>query len=181
LDLLKPTPFSDTSAIGVTAGYADQHRLRTISDLQSVQSGLTLGGPPQFQQGPQGLPAVEQAYGIQPAAYKNLEIGQQYQALDQDAVQAADVSTTDGELTTGDYTLLTDPLKVFGIGNVVPVVSDQVLDAEGPEFADTVNRVSALLTLPAMRELNALVDVAGQDPTTVVKQFLVDHGVIAPS
>ncbi len=181
LELLKPTPFSDTSAIGVTVGYADQHRLRTIADLQEVQSTLTLGGPPQFQQGSQGLPAVEEAYGIQPAAYKDLEIGQQYQALDQDAVQAADVSTTDGELTTGDYTLLADPLKVFGVGNVVPVASGEVLDTEGPEFAATINRVSALLTLPAIRELNALVDVAGEDPATVAKQFLVDHGVIAPT
>ena len=44
---------------------------------------------------------------------------------------------------------------MFGWGNVVPVASVRALDAEGPAFEATINRVSALLTLPAMRELNA--------------------------
>jgi osmoprotectant transport system substrate-binding protein len=178
LELLNPTPFSDTSAVGVTVYYAAHNRLRTIGDLRKVSAGLTLGGPPQFEQDPAGLPALEQAYGFAPAAFKALEIGGQYQALDQGTVQAADVNTTDGELTTGNYTLLSDPMKVSGIGNVVPVVSAHVLEVEGPAFADTVNRVSALLTLTTIRELNAAVDISGQDPAAVATRFLVDHGVI---
>jgi glycine betaine/choline ABC-type transport system substrate-binding protein len=31
--LLNPTPFSDTNALGVTVGYAQANRLRTIQDL----------------------------------------------------------------------------------------------------------------------------------------------------
>ena len=177
-ELLDPTPFSDTSAIGVTVAYADQNRLRTIGDLRKVAQTLTLGAPPQFQQEAGGLPALQQAYSFTPAAFKALEIGDQYLALDQSRVQAADVNTTDGQLTTGNYTLLNDPKRVFGVGNVVPVVSAKVLDAEGPAFAATINRVSALLTLTTIRELNAAVDVAGQDPPTVAKRFLVDHGLI---
>jgi glycine betaine/choline ABC-type transport system substrate-binding protein len=38
--------------------------------------------------------------------------------------------------------------------------------------------VSALLTLPAIRELNAAVDLAGEDPATAARRVLVDHGVI---
>lgn len=178
LELLEPTPFSDTDAIAVTVAYASENHLRTIADLESVASSLTLGGPPQFQSEPDGLPGIEQAYGFQPAAFKSLEIGQQYQALDQDVVQAADVSTTDGELTTGDYDLLADPLRVFGVGNVVPVVTSRVLAEEGPAFAATINRVSSLLTLSAIREMNAEVDIAGEDPGAVAQQFLVDHGVV---
>jgi len=177
-ELLDPTPFSDTTAIGVTVSYAEQNRLRTIGDLRKVAQTLTLGAPPQFQQEAVGLPALEQAYAFTPAAFKALEIGAQYQALDQSTIQAADVNTTDGQLTTGNYTLLSDPKRVFGVGNVVPVVSAKVLDAEGPAFAATINRVSALLTLTTIRELNAAVDVAGEDPPTVAKRFLVDHGLI---
>src|SRR5437764_459642 len=55
LDLLNPTPFSDTSAIGVTIGYAEQNHLRAIGDLSKVQQSLTLGAPPQFQQDQHGL------------------------------------------------------------------------------------------------------------------------------
>jgi osmoprotectant transport system substrate-binding protein len=180
LELLDPTPFSDTWAIGVTDAYAMQNGLRTIGDLQKVAPMLTFGASPQFQQAPGELPALEQAYGFQPAAFKPLEIGQQYQALDRDTVQAAAVMTTDGQLTSGDYMLLKDPLNVFGIGNVVPVVPTQVADAEGPVFVSTINKVSALLTMSAIRALNAAVDVAGQDPGTVARQFLADHGLVPP-
>jgi osmoprotectant transport system substrate-binding protein len=181
MELLDPTPFSDTDGIAVTANFAQQNKLQTIGDLRNVASTLTLGAPPQFGQDATGLPALEQAYGFAPASIKALEIGGQYQALDQNLVQAADVNTTDGELTTGNYTLLSDPRRVFGVGNVVPVVSSQVLNQEGPAFAATVNRVTALLTLPVIRELNALVDLAGQDPAGVAKRFLVDHGLVPPS
>jgi osmoprotectant transport system substrate-binding protein len=179
MQLLDPTPFSDTGAIGVTVSYAEQNRLSTIGDLRKVAAMTTIGAAPQLQADPTGgLPALEQAYGFAPAAFRPLEIGQQYQALDQGTVQAAYVSTTDGELTTGDYALLSDPRRVFGFGNVVPVVTDQALDEEGPAFAATINRVTSLLTLPAIRAMNAAVDLAGQDPAGVARRFLVDHGVI---
>jgi osmoprotectant transport system substrate-binding protein len=181
MELLNPTPFSDTSAIGVTVSYAEQNHLRTIGDLGRVAATMTVGAPPELQNDPNGLPALEQAYGFAPAAFRPLEIGQQYQALDQGTVQAAYVYTTDGELTSGNYALLSDPLHVFGIGNVVPVVSSQVLDEEGPAFQATVNRVTSLLSLTAIRAMNAAVDLAGQDPAGVAQRFLEDHGLIPPS
>jgi len=181
MKLLDPTPFSDTDAIGVTVSFAQHNHLKTIGDLAPVATTLTLGVPPQFETDPKGLLALEQTYGFTPATVKALEIGAQYQALDQGTVQAADVSTTDGELTTGNYTLLGDPRHVFGVGNVVPVVSEHALEVEGPAFARTVNRVSALLTLPVIQELNAAVDVASQQPATVAKRFLIDHGLVPTS
>jgi osmoprotectant transport system substrate-binding protein len=188
LELLDPTPFSDTSAIAVTVGYAGQHRLRAIRDLRRVASTMTLGAAPQLEsagagaapqlaQDPTGLAALEQAYAFTPAAFRPLEIGKQYQALDQGTVEAAYVNTTDAELTSGNYALLGDPQRAFGIGNVVPVATSAVLDAEGPAFAATVNRVTALLTLDTIRELNAEVDLSGGDPAAVAKRFLVDHGM----
>jgi osmoprotectant transport system substrate-binding protein len=177
LRLLDATPFSDTGAIGVRFDYAVQHGLTTIGELRTVQGELTLGGPPQFQQESHGLPAIESAYSLVPHAYKPLEIGAQYQALDSGQVQAADVNTTDAQLSTGDYTLLADPQGVFPWGNAVPVVSAHALAVEGPAFATTVNEVSALLTTPVIRELNAEVDLMGQDPATVATQFLAENGV----
>jgi osmoprotectant transport system substrate-binding protein len=93
-------------------------------------------------------------------------------------VQAADVNTTDGQLITGNYALLGDPLHVFGWGNVVPVVPIRVLQAEGPAFAATINKVTALLSTAVMRQLNAAVDVSGETPTVVAQQFLIAHGLL---
>lgn len=177
LSLLNPTPFSDTGAIGVTFNYAVEHGLTSIRDLGTLGKGVALGGPPQFQQQPSGLSAVESAYGFRASSYRSLEIGAQYQALVSGQVQAAEVSTTDAQLSTGDFTLLSDPLRVFGWGNVVPVVPDHVLAVEGPAFANTINEVSALLTTDVIRELSAEVDLQGQDPATVAAQFLAENGL----
>jgi len=178
LELLDPTPFSDTDAIVVGSNYAAERNLNTIGDLRKVASTLTIGAPPQFQQSPGGLPALEQAYGFIPAAFKPLDVGGQYQAIDQGLVQAADVNTTDGELVSGNYTLLDDPLRVFGWGNVVPVVSVKTADAEGPAFIATIDKVSSLLTIDVMRQLNAAVDEGHEDPATAAQQFLVSRGLL---
>ncbi len=180
LELLDPTPFSDTNAIAVAFDYAVENQVQSISDLIKVSPQLTLGGPPQFQQSTTGLPLVEDTYGMVPAGFKALEIGAQYQALDQGSVQAAVVNTTDPQLLSGSYPLLRDPANVFSWGNVVPVASTKALDAEGPVFIDTINRVSALLSLDNMRELNAQVVLYNQDPATVAQQFLQDHGILPP-
>jgi osmoprotectant transport system substrate-binding protein len=177
LKLLRPTPFSDTSAVGVTFDYAVQNGLATIADLRKLGRRMTFGGPPEFQGAAGGLPALETAYGFRPRAYRSLEIGEQYRALDSREVQAADVNTTDAQLSTGNYTLLSDPRRLFGWGNVVPVVSARALAMEGPAFASTINAVTALLSTSVIRDLNAQVDIAGQDPATVAAEFLSENGL----
>lgn len=179
--LLNPTPFSDTPAIGVTLTYAVQHGMSTIGDLRKLAPTLTVGGPPQFESSSAGLAGLEQAYGFAPAAFKPVPVGEQYMALDKGTVQAADVNTTDGQLTSYNYALLRDPAHVFGWGNVVPVVTQKVLDEEGPAFAATIDKVSALLTTSVIRQLNAAVALNHQDPTKVAKQFLEAHNLVPQS
>ncbi len=183
MQLLNPSPFSDTGAIAVTFNYAVQHSLTTIHDLRSVNHGVKLGGPPQFQEDRTGLPwlpglpSLESAYGFHTSSYNSLEVGGQYQALDSGQVQAAQVFSTDAQLSTGDYTLLGDPLHAFGWGNVVPVVTAHAMAIEGPAFASTINQVTALLTTDVIRELNAEVDLQGQNAATVASQFLAENGL----
>lgn len=177
-ELLKPTPFGNTPAIVVTDYFARTHGLKQIGDLGPFLSALTLGGPPQFKS--TGLEALERVYNLPPPVYKVLPVGGQYDALATGGVQAAEVNLTDGSLATGDYRVLRDPKRVLGWGNVVPVVTQKVLTAEGPEFVATINAVSALLTLSTMRELNEQVD-QHVDPAAVATQFLVTHGLIPPA
>jgi osmoprotectant transport system substrate-binding protein len=181
LALLSPTPFSDTDAIAVTAGYAQDNHLRSLRDLARLVPAPVLGGPPEFPQSRPGLSDLERTYGMTNHGYKPVAVGDQYSALDDGSVQAAEVNSTDGQLASGDYRLLADPDNVFGWGNVIPVVSSRTLNAEGPAFAATVNRITALLTTPVIRELNQAVDLAGQAPAAVAKQFLETHGVISPA
>ena len=56
-----------------TTAPPNQSAARSLTSAGS--STLTFGGPPQFEQGASGLPALEQAYGLGPSAFKALEIG----------------------------------------------------------------------------------------------------------
>ena len=130
LELLDPTPFSDTDAIGVTVGYALANHLQSLADLDGstpADARRAAGVPAE----PTGCRRLEHVYGVSPAAFTPLAVGTQYPALDQGTVQAAEVQTTDGQLLSGDYPLLADPADVFGWGNVVPVASAQALDGRG--------------------------------------------------
>jgi osmoprotectant transport system substrate-binding protein len=180
MQVLAPTPFANTDAIAVTVAYAAENHLRTIEDLNHVTGDLTLGGPAQFQTGSPGLPDLNIDYGFVPIAYRPMAIGDQYPALNNGTIQAADVNTTDGQLATGDYVLMRDPRRAFGWGNVVPVVSAKAVAAEGSAFIDTIQRVDEKLTTDTIRQLNYAVSIAGQDPAAVARQFLQTHGLLTP-
>jgi osmoprotectant transport system substrate-binding protein len=180
MQVLAPTPFANTPAIAVTVAYAAENHVRTIGDLDHLTAALTLGGPPQFQQGDPGLPALNDTYGFVPIGYRPMAVGDQYAALNNGAIQAAEVSSTDGQLATGDYAVLRDPRRLFGWGNVVPVVSAKAIATEGPAFADTIQRVDDTLSTATIRQLNYAVSIAGQDPAAVARQYLQTHGLLAP-
>ena len=180
MQVLAPTPFSNTDALAVTVAYAADNHLRSIGDLNHLSAGITVGGAPQFQNGSPGLPDLNIDYGFVPIAYRAMAAGDQYAALNNGSIQAADVNTTDGQLATGDYVLMRDPRRTFGWGNVVPVVSAKAVAAEGSAFTDTLQRVDDQLDTDTIRRLNYAVSIAGQDPAAVARQFLQTHGLLTP-
>ncbi len=174
--LLKPTPFYDTDAMGVLKSFASKHHLTTISQLKQFGHSLKLGAAPEFATRYEGLVGLKKVYGINPT-FKPLAIGLTYKALDTGQVQVSDVFTTDPQLTTGKYTTLSDPKNVFGFQNVAPIVKASLLKSEGPAFAQTLNKVSSLLTLDAIRRMNAAVALDQQPPTSVAHKFLAANGL----
>ena len=86
--------------------------------------------------------------------------------------------TTDGALQRGKYVLLKDPKFIFGFQNVAPVVSTKLAGKMGPEFAQTLNAVSAKLTTEAMQRMNAAVDIDKKKPAAVAKAFLAANQLV---
>jgi glycine betaine/choline ABC-type transport system substrate-binding protein len=52
-----------------------------------------------------------------------------------------------------------------------------VVAAEGPAFAETMNKVSALLTINAIQQMNKAVSIDKQSAESVAKQFLQSNGL----
>jgi osmoprotectant transport system substrate-binding protein len=176
--LLDKTPFVDADVLAVLPSYSQQHGgLKTISDLKKVGS-FTMGGPPENKTRFQGVVGLKQVYGLNNLKFKPLTMGLPYQALNNKQIDVATVFTTDGELLQkGKYVLLSDPENIFGFQNVAPVVNKQVLAREGPAFEQTLNAVSAKLTIPAIQQMNAAVTINKQDPQAVASKFLSANGL----
>ncbi len=172
------TPFFDTDAIAVTKAYATKYGLKTTADLKKVPH-FTLGARPEFQGRQQGAVGLEKVYGLHNFTFKSLALGIQYQALDSGAVDAVDVFTTDPQLASGKYVVLTDPKNIFGFQNIALVINTQKLNQLGGQaFLSIINQVNALLTTPAIIAMNKAVAVDKQQPDAVARAFLQANHII---
>jgi osmoprotectant transport system substrate-binding protein len=171
--MLNPTPFEDRDVLAVKPAFAKRYNVKSIPDLAKVPRTVRVAGAPEFRTRVEGFIGLKTVYGLNRIAFKAQRIGTQYEALDSGKVDAADVFTTDGQLSSSKYVVLKDPENVFGFQNVAPLVRQKVLDAEGPEFAAVINSVSAKLTTPAMQRMNAAVVLQKKSPAAVASQFLV--------
>jgi osmoprotectant transport system substrate-binding protein len=166
------TPFQDVDAIATTKAFAQKHHLATMADLKNIGS-FSLGARPEFKNRQQGLAGMKKVYGINNAKFRQLALGVQYQALDTGKVDTANVFTTDAQLASGKYAVLTDPKGVFGFQNVAFVIDKKKLaQLGGAQFMNVINGVNRLLTTPAITAMNKAVAIDKQDEATVAKQFL---------
>jgi osmoprotectant transport system substrate-binding protein len=174
--LLEKTPFYDTDALATLPSFASAHKLSSIGDLAPLGKSLTLGGPPEFATREEGLPGLAKEYGVKPT-FKPVAIEASYNSLESGQVQVQVVFTTDGQLLGGKFKVLSDPKHVFGFQNVAPIVKPSVLAQQGPAFEETLNKVSKLLTIAAIQQMNKAVSVEKQTPAAVAKQFLSANGL----
>jgi osmoprotectant transport system substrate-binding protein len=174
--LLNYTPFFDSDALATLPSYASSNSLSSVADLKALGKKVKLGAAPEFATRFEGLLGLKKEYGVDPT-FKPIAIELSYKALESGQVDVQDVFTTDGQLLGAKFKLLADPKHVFGFQNVAPVVKQSVVSAEGPAFTDTINKVSALLTIPAIQQMNKAVSIGKQSPTTVAGQFLKANGL----
>ena len=167
-----PTPFQDVDAIATTKAFAQKNNLATMEDLKKIGS-FSLGARPEFKNRQQGLAGMKKVYGINNAKFRQLALGVQYQALDTGKVDTANIFTTDAQLASGKYAVLTDPKGVFGFQNVAFVIDkNKLAQLGGEQFMNVINGVNKLLTTPAITAMNKAVAIDKQDEATVAKQFL---------
>jgi osmoprotectant transport system substrate-binding protein len=175
--LLNATPFFDTDQVAVTNATAKKYGLKVISDLKKVGS-FKFGGFPECKTRATCLPGYKSAYGLTKVTFVPLAGISAYAALDANKVQAADVFSTDPPLAKpSKYTVLQDPKHVTGFQNVAPIVKTSVATALGAKFSQTVNAVSAKLTLQAIIAMNKAFYVDKQSAANIAKAFLKANGL----
>ena len=170
--LFNMTPFSDTDAIAVLKSTAAANGLKTISDLSKLGDKLTISALPEFETRSAGLVGMKTVYGVTNGAFKPIPQIDPYATLDNSTATAVDVFSTDPQLATGKYTVLSDPKFIFGFQNVAPIVSKKLAAKLGPSGRRIIDAVSAKLTLPAIIAMNKAVSVDKKSDAAVAKAFL---------
>ena len=176
--LLKATPFYDTDVVVVTNAYAKKYGLKSISDLKKV-GAFKFGAFPECKTRNTCLVGYKKQYGLTNVGFVPLSGISVYAALDAGKIQAGDGFSTDPPLGKGSkYTVLADPKHVTGFQNVAPIVKTSVAQALGSTFTNTVNAVSAKLTIPAIVAMNKAFYVDKQSAASIAKAFLKANGLL---
>ena len=174
--LLNPTPFQDADGLAVEKSFAQKKCLATIDDLKTAGS-FSYTAPPENEKRYQGLLGLQKAYGLSPK-FIPLTAGSQYSALDQGKTDSIAIFTTDPQLESHKYAVLTDTKKIFGFQQVAPVVSNKILSKLGPEFQQICNAVSKNLTTATILGMNSANQLSKQDAASVAKKFLQANKLI---
>src|SRR5437660_5797097 len=173
LKALTAAPAIDTNAFAVlkSGKYGKNTKL---SDLTSVASQMTLGGPPECPQRPFCQLGLQKTYGLNFKGFKPLDSGGPLTktALDQGDIDIGLIFSSDSAYSTGKYVQLEDDKHLQNADNVVPVIKTAKANAD---VTALLNEIDGKLTTQDLISLNKSADVDKQDPDVIAKKWLMDH------
>jgi glycine betaine/choline ABC-type transport system substrate-binding protein len=176
----EPAPYSRTSAVGLLVSTAEKLKVEKVSDLRGKAEELRFSGTSACESSPICLAGIEDAYGLSVGEFVPADPVARYGVLDDGAADLSIIETTDAPLfaTPLHYTTLDDDQGVFPAGNPMFVSSPRAVKDAGPDLRATIERVQRGLDLNQIQELNALVDVTGEQPAPVARDYLLEFGYI---
>lgn len=163
---------NDSQGLVIRTEVANSLNIKTISDLQAHASELRFASQGEFDEREDGLPGLEKTYGtFNWQSSKVYDNSLKYSVLENDEADVIPAYTTEGQLVNTDkFTLLEDDKQFWPPYNLAPVVRDNILD-DNPDIKTILNNISAKLDTETVTELNAKVDVDGQEYTDVAKEY----------
>jgi len=165
--------------VACTKAAVDEHGLTDLSSLGRASRQIVYSANPEHTTRADGLPLLQKEYGMRFKRVIKVDIGLRYRPIEQGEAQCVYAFGTDPKIAANDLVVLTDDKGRFQGAPYqgIPVVSKAFLDAAPPDFAETVNAVSAKLTSEQVRKMNAAVDLDKQDPDDVAEDFLEEAGL----
>ncbi|SNC63866.1 osmoprotectant transport system permease protein [Hymenobacter gelipurpurascens] len=143
--------------------------------LPRATSRLLAGFSPEFVGRADGLPGLQQKYGLQTASVV-LAPALVYEAARHGDVDVIDGYSTDGRIRAYDLRVLRDDQQAFPPYQAVPVVRAGALQ-EHPELAAVLAKLDGQISDSVMTELNYRVDYLHETPRAVAQAFLRQRGL----
>lgn len=187
LTWLPPGPMNNTYGFAMGREAADELGISLMSEIADLdEADRTFCLEAEFRSRDDGFePWLEHygmpldgADGVPGNNIRIMDTGAIYQATAMRECNFGEIFTTDGRILALDLTLLEDDLEYFPSYNVAAYINTELLE-EFPPLADVFEQITPLLTDEALIDLNARVDVDGQEPADVARDWLVEQGLVA--
>ena len=177
LAVLDPLGFNNTYTLALTRERATELGVETISDLLEHDDELVFGATQEFLTRPDGLPGLEELYGLDFSSDTGMDPGLVYQAVESGDVDVISAFATDGRIPAFDLVTLVDDMSYFPPYFASPVVRQELLD-EDPAVEEILNSLSGLIDDETMAALNLRVDEGGEEAADVAQSFLEEQGLL---
>ncbi|MDO5375219.1 MAG: ABC transporter permease/substrate-binding protein [Staphylococcus rostri] len=177
MTLLKPMKYNNTYALAVKKSFAEEHDLKTISDLKRVESEIKPGFTLEFNDREDGYPKVQKTYDLNFENVRTMEPKLRYQAVEKGEINLIDAYSTDAELKQYDMVVLGDDQHVFPPYQGAPLFKQDFLE-QHPDTVKALNKLEGKITDEEMQEMNYRVAEKGERPYDVAKEYLKKHNII---
>jgi osmoprotectant transport system substrate-binding protein len=176
------SPGTDADGFAVRQETADLYKLKTMSDVAKVADKLTWGVAEGCPTNPVCGIGLKDKYGIDLAALDVVSLSpcstDIATALNDSAIDIAQVCTTQPEISSMNFVLLDDDQHLQPAQNMVPLATKELADAASADFAETLNAITAKLTTEALTKLGESIVVKHEEIADVATQFLKDNGLL---
>ncbi|WP_129669729.1 ABC transporter substrate-binding protein [Phytoactinopolyspora endophytica] len=178
LVLLEPAEAASQNGFAVSAEFAQENDLETLSDLAELGEPLVFAAVEECPDRPFCQPGLESTYGLEFSEMLPLGFSspQTKQAVADGEADLGLVGTTDGTLEGLGLVLLEDDQELQLADNLVPVLNEEV--AGDQAAVDALNELSDVLTTEDLAALNAAVDAERQLPEDVASAYLEEKGLL---
>lgn len=183
LTWLEPSALNNTYALAMNQDNFKKYGTKTLSDVAELATtdpgAVTLCVESEFANRADGLPGMEKEYGMSiPAGnITQMDTGIIYTQAAKGSCTYGEVFTTDGRIKSMNLAVMEDDKKFFPNYNAAPEINSGTLK-EYPEIAEILAPVTAALDNTVAQELNAKVDVEGEDPHEVALDWMLDKGFV---
>ncbi|WP_181765261.1 glycine betaine ABC transporter substrate-binding protein [Streptomyces albidus (ex Kaewkla and Franco 2021)] len=184
VEWLEPSALDNTYALVVSEKLQKKYGTKTLSDVAELSRENPKAGSVcvenEFASRQDGLVGMAKKYGMKfPAGRVHKMAGgvvYTQTAKGKPCVFGA-IAATDGRIPALKLKILEDDKKFFPNYNVAPEMNSETMK-EYPEIAGLLAPITKALNNKMAQKLNAKVDVEGQDPHDVAKDWLVREGFI---
>ncbi|WP_070013586.1 glycine betaine ABC transporter substrate-binding protein [Streptomyces abyssalis] len=184
LEWLAPSELDNTYALVISDKLQKKYGIRTLSDVAELSrkqpNAASVCVENEFASRQDGLPGMAKKYGMRfpSGQVHKMAGGVVYtQTAKGKPCTFGAIAATDGRIPALKLKIIEDDRKFFPNYNVAPEMNAGTMK-EHPEIAGLLAPITKALNNKMAQKLNAKVDVEGQDPHDVAKDWLVREGFI---